>query len=137
MTGAVLRQDLRHGRLWLMLGAGYAGVIVCLSLISVQEFPLPFDVWDKALHFLAYAGLGGWFGAVLIRPLHGWVVATAVTLGIMLEIIQGWSGLRVFEWADMVANALGALAGVFLARSPLGESFILLERAVGGIGQRR
>ncbi len=56
------------------------------------------------------------------------VVAALITLGITLEFIQGWSGYRTFEIADMVANGIGAVLGLFLVHTPLGRSLLWLEK---------
>lgn len=124
---SLIRPELRHAGLWLGAGFAYAALIVWLSLASQPPQP-SFLLWDKAQHFLAYAALAGWFGAVYRRSVYFLIVAAAVALGIGLEFIQGWSGIRQFEPGDMVANSLGALAGVLAALTPLGNAFIRFER---------
>jgi VanZ family protein len=39
-----------------------------------------------------------------------------VAMGVVIEFLQGWSGLRTFDAADMVANAAGATSGWMAAR---------------------
>jgi VanZ family protein len=72
-------------------------------------------VWDKALHFTAYFGLA-WLATLAwgrrIRPLL--ILAVILALGGLLEILQNMVG-RDGEWGDMLANALGGLAGMVLA----------------------
>ena len=53
-----------------------------------------------------------------------------VTMGIVLEFIQGWSGLRYFDLADMLANAIGVAIGWILAPPRLPNFFLLFERMV-------
>lgn len=69
---------------------------------------------DKVAHFLAYAALGAVaffaqanvFGKVWLTPL--WLAV----YGGLLEILQGIGGVRMAEFNDELANALGAAAGV-------------------------
>ncbi|HUO98977.1 MAG TPA: VanZ family protein [Rhizomicrobium sp.] len=68
-------------------------------------------VWDKALHFIAYFGLGGMVCVALKgerRVLMG-VVGLAV-LGGVLEVLQGFTG-RDPDIYDEAANILGAFSG--------------------------
>lgn len=70
--------------------------------------PLPLS--DKALHFIAFAGLVlplGWF-----RPgWWPWVAALALAYGATIEVIQPQVG-RDGEWADLLADLLGIGAGL-------------------------
>lgn len=43
-----------------------------------------------------------------------------MALGVILEVLQGWSGYRYFEYADMLANTLGVFVGLLLATTQLG-----------------
>ena len=45
----------------------------------------------------------------------GMLAAAFVAMGIALEFIQGWTGYRDFEVADMLADAAGVAAGWALA----------------------
>lgn len=126
MAGRLIRPELGHAGFWLGIGIAYVAVIVWLSLMPHP--PQPFQLWDKAAHFLVYATLAGWFGAVIRRSAHVLVVVLVTALGVVLEFVQGWSGLRQFELADMTANGLGALAGVLVALTPVGNTLIRIER---------
>ena len=70
---------------------------------------------DKTLHFTAYAVLA-------FIPAFGWrlrcgipVAASMILLGVALEFAQRLVPFRSFEVGDMIANALGVLAGMALA----------------------
>ncbi len=72
-------------------------------------------LWDKALHFTAYFGLAAMATMVLqTGPRLAWAVLGVIALGGVLEILQLLTG-RDAEWADMLANALGALSGLGVA----------------------
>ena len=68
-------------------------------------------VWDKALHFIAYFGLGGMTCVALKaeRRVIGAILGLAL-LGGALEIVQGFTG-RDPSFLDEVANILGAISG--------------------------
>jgi VanZ family protein len=71
-------------------------------------------LWDKAEHFIAYFGLA--LMATLfwgIRRSLALVFLAVVALGGILEILQAYVG-RDAEWADMLADTLGAAGGVGL-----------------------
>ena len=43
-------------------------------------------------------------------------------MGVLIEFLQGWTGWRTFDVADMVANTLGALSGWLVARIAAGPA---------------
>jgi VanZ family protein len=67
---------------------------------------------DKWEHVTAYASLMWWFCQVR-TTLRGRLTAAAglIGLGVALEFVQGMTGYRDFEVADMAADSVG----VFLA----------------------
>jgi VanZ family protein len=114
---------LRRPRLllgWLMIA-----VILLLSLWPSVPMPNLGISWtDKLGHFIAYFVLMGWF-ALLYRPsAHPVLALRVIALGIVIEILQWFSGYRYFELADIAANTLGVLAatvfcGFWLCRTSL------------------
>ena len=68
-------------------------------------------IWDKALHFIAYFGLGGLVCVALKgeRRVIAAILGLAV-LGGVLEIVQGFTG-RDPSFLDEAANILGAISG--------------------------
>ena len=67
--------------------------------------------WDKALHFIAYFGLGGIICVALKAERR--VVPAVLGLALFggaLEIIQGFTG-RDPSFLDEAANILGAISG--------------------------
>ena len=84
---------------------------------------------DKISHLLAYATLMGWFGQLYLtfsKQLGLFLIFAA--MGIGLEFLQGISGVRMFEYADMIANALGALLGWILSRTLFAGSLLKVDR---------
>ena len=60
-------------------------------------------------HFFAYAGLMFLFAQLYARRLY--FALGFIAMGIALEFLQGASGYRSYDSLDMMANALGVLAG--------------------------
>ena len=113
-------------RLWQCIGWLGVCVVVLLTLMPKPP-PMPgFLDWDKAQHMLAYATLMWWFRQAFARRIR-WVVGLIV-LGVGLECVQGLTAYRYFEYGDMMANALGVLAGLLLAATPLGHTLVWLEQ---------
>lgn len=101
-------------RLWAALAVVAALVIALGSLTPGDEMPSQLP-WDKLNHFVGYAGLGGLIGLAGVRlPL---AFLAAVLFGIAIEYAQipvpGRSG---GDWADILANTLGAAFAVLLLR---------------------
>lgn len=119
-------QRLRRPYLWQALAWLQVGIVVWLELTPSPPTPPDFLAWDKAQHCLAYAGLAWWFGQCFKRGWH-WPLFL-ITLGVALEFLQGWGGVRTFDVDDMLANALGVAIGTALAVSPLGRLIAWLDR---------
>ena len=95
---------------WLLLVA-----VLILSLVSVCDTKQLFVGQDKFFHMLAYSGLY----ALLIQAYQNkfslWLLAACLlTFGLLVEVLQYFSGYREAEIWDFVANTLGVLmvAGV-------------------------
>lgn len=99
--------------------------VVTLSLVVLSLRPFTFSshfipYQDKVGHFCAYA-LTAWlaclaFSARLSRPLVAAFVYATVIGGI-LELLQAYmTTTRQGEWADLLANLLGALVGCVVFR---------------------
>ncbi len=85
-----------------------------LALVVWGELRPPkegLEVWDKALHFIAYFGLA-LMATVAVRADRRarWWVLGLIALGGVLEIVQFYVG-RDAELLDEVANTLGVLTG--------------------------
>ena len=86
--------------------------VLTLSLLSDPD-PRLSAGWDKGNHVLAFcvlALLGRWS-----FPQQALLLAVGLcTYGIGIEILQGLSGYRFAEWADLVADGLGIALGFVL-----------------------
>ncbi|HYR05678.1 MAG TPA: hypothetical protein VEP71_03265 [Gallionella sp.] len=109
---------------WLAFGWLWVSAILWLSLTPIPPQPLVFDFSDKLEHTLAYLFLMGWF-AVVYRERSRIVIAVGlVMMGVLVEILQGLSGYRYFEFADMIANGSGVLLA-WLMMNCFGDTLVV------------
>jgi len=102
-------------RIWRAIGVGLVLLVIWLSL-TPYPIEIPVEQGDKLGHLAAYGTLMFWFANLDARLRQRLGYATAfVALGIALEFAQGLTDYRVFEVADMVANAIGVLLGWIVA----------------------
>ena len=95
------------------IAIGSAVTIVLAVIIAVLTLaPMPAGGpagSDKLYHVLAFACLA--FPLPLVRPrLAIWVVLGVIAYGGAIEVIQPFFG-RQAEWADLVADGIGAVVG--------------------------
>jgi len=100
------------------IAIGSAVTIVLAVIIAVLTLaPMPAGGpagSDKLYHVLAFACLA--FPLPLVRPrLAIWVVLGVIAYGGAIEVIQPFFG-RQAEWADLVADGIGAILGAVVAR---------------------
>jgi VanZ family protein len=75
-----------------------------------------FNWWDKAQHAIAFGALA--VLAVLAYP-EASRLRIAVLLmgqGVLIEVLQYYGGYRFGDWQDAVADGLGVLLGLAIAR---------------------
>jgi VanZ family protein len=107
---------LRFTRAWYSLGVLFLLVVGLLSLVPVSGT----GVSDKLSHLLTYFCLAGWFSLLAAnRRSLIWVFAGLFAYGILIELLQGMTSYRTAEWGDLLANGIGAGAGVLLYFTPL------------------
>ncbi|MDH2916829.1 MAG: VanZ family protein [Gallionella sp.] len=115
--------------IWLALGWLWVAVVFYLSLMPLPPEPVSFDGVDKLEHALAYTSLMLWFCQLYVeKRARILLFASFVAMGVGIEILQGMSGYRYFEYADMLANTAGVLIGLGLAHAGMGRILMKLER---------
>jgi VanZ like family. len=121
--------QLSHRRIWLSLGVVIIAAIWILSLIPSPP-QIGFEGEDKVGHVVAYGVMMLWWSQILIRFRDRLIIAAAfVAMGILIEFVQGWTGLRTFEVADMIADANGVALGWCIACTPAGSALARFESA--------
>lgn len=97
---------------WSVTGV-LALIIAGLTLTEPVSGAGGLNVNDKLAHFLAFAALASPLSFSKPRRAAA-VVVGAVLFGALIEVIQPHVG-RSAEWADLLADGLGACAGAVLA----------------------
>lgn len=95
-------------------------VLCCLAIFVMSLMPgkqLPSNLpWDKALHFIGYAGLAFLARMGSIKHPSWQIIIGCIVFSLGIEFIQQFIPKRGFEWEDLLANSLGVLSGVLLAK---------------------
>lgn len=99
---------------WMAVRLGFWLALLAVAVGSLLPGPylppLAFDVWDKAQHAGAFAGLAAL--GLLAHPHHaGRVLLGLLAYGVAIEAAQSATGWRHGDWQDWLADALGVLAG--------------------------
>ena len=98
-----------------------------LSLLPQEYLPEGIDLWYKLAHAVAFGAIA--LSAALGWPHQGFVRSVAMPLlgfGVLIELIQLLIPGREFSLLDILADAVGILAGGAIMR---------LRRSVGKPGQ--
>jgi VanZ family protein len=86
------------------------GIVLAIWVLSLIPAPPAAPGGDKLHHFLAYFACMAVWAQLLPAPRARLKAMLGLcTMGVAIECLQGLSGWRAFEFADMVANALGAI----------------------------
>jgi VanZ family protein len=115
----------RYRTVWRGVGWAMVAAVVVLSLVPQLPKAPSLLGWDKAQHFLAYAVLTFWFCLSYSR--HWRWPAFFIALGSVLELLQGFTGIRTTDPFDIVANSIGVFIGLGFALTPLASSLRLLD----------
>jgi VanZ family protein len=128
-------QPLRYVRLWSALGIGFVLLVIYLSLAAPPR-PVDFpDVFDVG-HIVAYFWLMIWFAQIHRGTRRRWAFAAGFgAMGVALEYIQGMTGYRQFDPADMVRNFIGIGIGLALAYTTLQDVLYRVERVIADRGR--
>lgn len=92
---------------WIALAA-----VGLLSLTPVEHLPSQvFDVWDKAQHAAGFALLA-LLGGLAHRDQRPRVLIGLLLYGALIEVAQSATGWRHGDLLDLLADAVGVLAGL-------------------------
>jgi len=123
---------LRYRALWLGIGWGLVFLVSYLTLSPAPpDFYLEFEYADKIKHFIAYFCLMFWFAQlykkIKIRIAY---VIFFISMGVFLEVLQGFGGVRFFEYYDMLANAVGVAIAWLLTNGRLNNILFSFEKNI-------
>ena len=109
---------MHYRRTWIALGICYIAFIIIASLSRTPDVELEITHADKIIHFLLYFILVGWFAQLYPKASSRWfILIGAVLLGMIIEYLQEMTAYRRFDYADEVANAIGAGCAYLLAKT--------------------
>lgn len=120
-TRAWLREFERPA-LWVALWLAMIAVVIATCLLPARDLPpTPFSQFDKIEHFSAYLAMSAYAGMLFARMRPQAIAAIGlIAMGVGLEFAQAnLTDSRSGDAADALANGLGALAGLFVARTPV------------------
>ncbi|HEY0719780.1 MAG TPA: hypothetical protein VGE50_00865 [Gammaproteobacteria bacterium] len=124
---------LRYHRYWLITGLLLIAVVIFFSITSHPPKLLSFKWSDKLEHFASYFVLMGWF--MQLYRSHKQRLLWALLFagqGLALEIVQGMSRWRTFDYWDATANTLGVMVAWVWAYRGLDRLLPALERRLQG-----
>ena len=119
---------LKFAKIWLTLGWSLVAVIVFLSLWPSPPQPLEFEQSDKLYHIITYMTLMLWFASIYPQKSSQLQFSLGFfIMGVCLEVLQGMTEYRTFAYADMLANGLGILLALYLAKTRLVTYLLRLD----------
>lgn len=96
-----------------ILAIATAMLIFILSLLQIEDGRLSL-INDKIMHFGAYLFLSLLVFKASQSTKSLYLIMIMFLMGFFIEILQGNSGLRNFEYMDIIANSLGILGGFLI-----------------------
>lgn len=123
---------LRYKKFWLFIAWTYVFIVCYLSLMSnPPDLNIEFKYIDKLEHFIAYLILMTWFAQIYksnkSRIYYGMFF---ITMGIVIEILQGLGQVRYFEFGDMFANTLGVVFAWQITKGKLKYGLLAFEEKI-------
>lgn len=112
---------LRFPKLWSLLGWLLVVLVIVGSLIPGPALEaVAVDVNDKVMHASTYFVLMVWFAGFYARTVYPLIAAVLLVLGIGLDLLQGLTETRTFDWYDIAMNGAGVIVGLAVSLSLLG-----------------
>ena len=136
--GMAYMHSFRFAKLWLLMGWVLVALIVVLSLwpkplVVLSLWPkspemIGFGQSGKLSHILAYMTLMLWFANIYPQKVYQLRSTIAFfAMGVGLELLQGLTGYRIFKYTDMLANGIGILLALYLAKTSLATCLLHLD----------
>lgn len=88
--------------------------VLALALVKPTHY-MPSTGWDKANHALAF-GVMALLGALAYPARLGRILLGLLAYGVLIEVLQGFTGYRDKDWHDVIADGVGLLLAWPLAR---------------------
>ena len=85
---------------------------------------------DKLWHAVAYGSLTLWFCGIYDRRRSLLIGASAFLLGVLVELAQSFTATRQAEFLDLVANLVGIMLALLVARMGADRWCAMVESAL-------
>jgi VanZ family protein len=118
---------LRYPALWSVLGWLLVASVIGGSLIPGPALQ-SIDVDDKVMHAGAYFILMVWFAGFYTRTAYPIIATVLLLLGAGLDLLQGLTATRSFDWYDVAMNGAGVIVGLAASLLLLGGWCQRVER---------
>lgn len=123
---------LRYTKRWQFAGIAVLFVVLAFALTPAMWFRLDMRdmavmASDKWLHGLTFAFLTVWFSGQYSRRSYWRVAVGMLAFGGMIEVCQQMLSYRNAESMDLLADAIGILAGILIAVAGAGGWSLRLE----------
>lgn len=119
-----------HSRtIWLTVSWLWLLTVIILSLIAIpKSVDIAIPYLDKVEHVFSYFVLMFLFSQCYTQKKTRVIYAIGfILVGIILEVLQGFTVVRKFEYADMIANTSGVVFGMIMADSFLHKIVIFVD----------
>ena len=129
-VNSLINNELKYLRFWRITGWT---VVATAWYVALDPSPVDLsgiEFGDKFVHTAAYLGMMLWLSQCYARRRRFSLAIFFVAMGIAIEFLQGWSGYRTFEVADMFANTGGILIGWLISYTIAGKLFFNIERLI-------
>jgi VanZ family protein len=127
----------KYAKLWLTLGWLLVAVIIFLSLWPKPPQPLEFEQSDKLTHIIAYLTVMLWFANIYPQRSSQFQISIGFfVMGVYLEFLQGMTAYRTFSYSDMLANGLGIILALYLAKTRFATYLLRLDSWLNSIEHR-
>ena len=109
---------MHYKKFWLAIGIIYITIILLGSLAKIPDYNIPLNHSDKIIHFFIYFILVGWFVQLYEKnKIRLLILCLAIFLGMFIEMLQGMTDYRSFDYYDILANAVGAICAFSLSKT--------------------
>ncbi|MBT8141762.1 MAG: hypothetical protein HKN88_08875 [Gammaproteobacteria bacterium] len=105
--------QLKYRYVWIILGLLLTGTITYLSLIPLRT-EVPFGLSDKVVHFVIYFTVTIWFVGIVQQRFFWLLGLVFFVFSYAIEVLQGMTTYRRFEWSDLLANGVGIAVALLL-----------------------
>lgn len=122
-------------RTWWTLGIGLVLLALILCLLPSRDLGDPVNLNDKLSHALGHAAMAVYFAGLVPRACWWKIFVFLLCFGVIVEIAQYFMDVgRQAEAADVLANNVGAVIGLVLARAGLANWPAWFGRLLGQRG---